>query len=83
MIRRIIKRFLYFWQKRKCGFISQTAWLKPTVKVYRPKNLYMYDNTSLTDDTIIMNTRAKFIMKEGSASAIGLLVITGNHMKVK
>lgn len=47
-----------------------------------PKNLYMGENSTLKDKSIIMNSRAKFIMKKNSGSAEELMVITGNHLSV-
>lgn len=46
------------------------------------KNLYLGDNAALKTDSIIMNSRSKFIMKKNSGSAEELLVITGNHLSV-
>ncbi len=40
----------------------------------------MEDFTNIDSRALIMNTRAKFIMKKYSGAAIGLTVITGNHM---
>lgn len=40
----------------------------------------MEDYTNIDSRALIMNTRAKFIMKKYSGAAIGLTVITGNHM---
>lgn len=52
------------------------------VIVYEPKNLYMYEGASIHAPARIMNPRAKFIMKNGSGAAVGLLVIPGNHLRV-
>ncbi len=50
--------------------------------VYNRKNLIMGENCNIDDGATIMNTRAKFIMKRNSGAAIGLTVVTGNHMSV-
>jgi acetyltransferase-like isoleucine patch superfamily enzyme len=50
------------------------------VKVYNPENLYLEEHTNIDAGAIIMNTNAKFIMKKFSGAAIGLTVITGNHL---
>lgn len=50
--------------------------------VVNPANLYMEENTSLKRDNVIMNGRAKFILKKWSGAAEELMVITGNHMSI-
>lgn len=52
------------------------------VIVYEPKNLYMYEGATIHSPARIMNPRSKFIMKKGSGSAIGLLVVPGNHLRL-
>ena len=42
----------------------------------------MADETYINAGGIVMNSRAKLIMKRGSGAAIGLLAITGNHMSI-
>ena len=64
----------------KFRFVDPTAYLAPGVNVYANDNLIMEENTNIDPGGIIMNTRAKFIMKKNSGAAIGLLVVTGNHM---
>lgn len=50
--------------------------------VVNPANLYMEEKTSLKRDNVIMNGRAKFILKKWSGAAEELMVITGNHMSI-
>ena len=50
--------------------------------VYNRKNLIMGENCNIDDGATIMNTRARFIMKRNSGAAIGLTVVTGNHMSI-
>lgn len=42
----------------------------------------MYEHTNIDKGAIIMNTRAKFIIKKNSGAAFGLTVITGEHMSM-
>lgn len=42
----------------------------------------MEERTNIDGQAIIMNTRAKFIMKRNSGAAFGLSVITGGHVSV-
>ena len=67
---------------RQFKHIHKEARVSHTVTVYNPENLYMDEHTNIDGGAIIMNTRARFVMKKNSGSAIGLLVITGNHMSV-
>ena len=50
--------------------------------VVNPENLYMAEQSSLKRDNVIMNGRAKFILKKWSGAAEELMVITGNHMSI-
>lgn len=43
------------------------------------ENVYMYDNTSIFRNALIISVHAKFIMKKNSGAAEGLTVITNNH----
>lgn len=47
-----------------------------------PNNLFMYGNSTLKRDSVIMNGRAKFILKKNSGAAEELMVIAGNHMSL-
>lgn len=51
--------------------------------VFNKRNLYMEDNTSIPGGAMILNTRAKFIMRKGSFSSYNLCVCSGNHAAVK
>lgn len=81
LLKHILRHILYFWKRPVYPNIHKTALISPDMKVYKPSNLIMGENTNL-DGGIIMNTRAKLIMKKNSGAAIGLLAITGNHMSV-
>lgn len=62
--------------------IHETAVVDHRACIYSKKNLYMEQNTNLDAGALIMNTRAKFIVKKWSGAAVGLTVITGNHLSV-
>lgn len=42
----------------------------------------MGENCNIDNGAIIMNTRAKFIMKRNTGAAFGLTVVTGNHLSI-
>jgi len=77
-----IHRAISLLTQKKYRNISRTSNVDHTVVVYDNDNLIMAENTNIDAGALIMNTRAKFIMKKNSGSAIGLTVITGNHMSI-
>ena len=42
----------------------------------------MAEDTNIDAGAFILNSRAKFVIKKHSGAAVGLLVVTGNHMSV-
>lgn len=67
---------------RQFKHIHKKSYVSHTVIVNNPENLYMDEHTNIDGGAFIMNDRARFIMKKNSGSAIGLLIVTGNHMSV-
>ena len=49
-------------------------------EVVNPKNLVLHETAKLKSDDVIMNSRARFVMKKWSGSAEQLMIITGNHL---
>lgn len=79
----VIRGWHWFRNKlchHKYKHIHKTARVYYTAKVYNPENLYMEETTNIDGGALVMNTRAKFIMKKYSGAAIGLTVVTGNHL---
>ena len=72
----------YSLRKSQLGFCGENVILDYPIIVAGTKNMYMYDNTLIYGDAMILCTRAKFIMKSGSGAARGLKVICGNHAHV-
>lgn len=81
-IKRIVRQIIEIWRHRGFKHVSEKARLGKGVKVYKKENLIMEEATNLDAGAIIMNTRAKLIMKKWSGAAIGLLAVTGNHMQL-
>ena len=77
-LKKYIKRL--FRKKISYGHVTPTSRISDKVTIYNPSNLYLYERTNIDAGAVIMNTRAKFIMKKNSGAAIGLTVITGNHL---
>lgn len=78
-----IKKILKRNKKVNYGYKHPNSYISDDIILYKPENLYMYERTTLQYGAIIMNSRAKFIMKRYSGAAFGLRVITGNHMRLK
>lgn len=85
-IKRLIKSILFgVWYKlnrNKLGYLAPTARISRGVTIYNKKNLFMYDDSSIYPNSVIMNTRSNVIIKKKSGSAIGLTIITGNHISL-
>lgn len=80
-IKHFIKHIVSFWKDPFFPNIHDTAFVGVDTKVYNPANLIMAENTNI-DGGVIMNSRARFLMKRNSGAAVGLLAITGNHMSI-
>lgn len=81
-IKTTLSYLIKLWRYRHYPHVSRKARLERGCKVYNPKNLIMEDDTNINSGGIVMNSRAKLIMKRGAGAAIGLLAITGNHMSI-
>ena len=79
-VSRVLGHLLTAIKHHRYKHISKSSSVYYSVMVYNPDNLYMEDNTNIDAGAIIMNTRAKLIIKKNSGAAIGLLAITGNHL---
>lgn len=72
----------YFGIRRKdFGLLGEKVILIPPINFSNPKNVFLHGLNKIEHATIVTNN-AKFIMKKGAASAEGLSVHTGNHMRV-
>lgn len=73
----------YFAVRRsKFGFIDKTARVRYPILIKGVENVYLYEHAHILGDSMIIATRAKFIMMKNSGSAEGLTVVTGNHFPV-
>lgn len=82
LIKRIIRRIFRRYRHASYGYLDTTAELNRDSKIYAPNNLYMYEHTNIDDGAVIMNTRARFVMKRYSGAAFGLTVVTGDHFSI-
>lgn len=85
MKRKLIRIFRWFQskiRKKQFGHYEESARTGRNVRIFCKQNLYMYEDTNIDSGAIIMNTNARFVMKKWSGAAIGLTVITGNHVSI-
>jgi acetyltransferase-like isoleucine patch superfamily enzyme len=70
----------YFQVRRsKFGFIDSTARVRYPILIKGIENVFLYENTHILGRSLLITTKARFIMKKNSASAEGLTVVTGSH----
>lgn len=70
----------YFQARRsKFGYIDKTARVRFPILIKGIENIYLYEHTHILGHSILIATKAKFIMKKNSGSAEGLTIVTGNH----
>lgn len=67
---------------QQCGSFGKEAMVDKSVLVYSPKNFFIGDKSCIGFNSIIMNTRAKFIMGKNGRTSFGFIVITGDHMLI-
>jgi len=73
----------YFQVRRsKFGFIDKTSRVRYPILIKGIENVFMHENTHIMGHSILITTKAKFVMKKNSASAERLMVVTGNHPAV-
>lgn len=74
------KSFYYNFDTSKLGFCGNNVIVEIPIKLDKPQNVYLYDNTNIFAGATILIQTAKFIMKNNSGAAQRLTVITGNHL---
>jgi acetyltransferase-like isoleucine patch superfamily enzyme len=70
----------YFTTKRsRFGYIDNSARVRFPILIKGIENVFLYENVVILGHSVIITTKAKFIMKKNAAAAEGLTVVTGNH----
>lgn len=64
----------------KLGYRDKRSILWMPSAIVGGDNVYLYEYTRLQGNHTILSYKAKFIMKKYSAAAVGLIVVTGNHV---
>ena len=63
------------------GYCAENAKLHYPIRIYNPKGLFLYENTSLAHDIIIINTsNEKVIIKRNTVIAARTTIVTNNHI---
>lgn len=75
---RIIYREYFTNYRKRMGFCDPTATVTRPLLIKGPQNVYLYENTKITN-AVIMTPCNKFILKKYTQTTEGLKVITGNH----
>lgn len=74
----------YFKTRRsKFGYIHRTSRVRFPILIKGIENVYLYENSHILGNSLIIATKAKFIMKKNSGAAEGFTVVTGNHPLVR
>jgi acetyltransferase-like isoleucine patch superfamily enzyme len=81
-IRNVILSFktrYYDVKRSKLGYRGKNVQISYPSIIKGIENVYMYDDTNIFSNALIIAVWAKFIMKKNSGAAEGLTVITSNH----
>ena len=74
----------YFKARRKrFGYIAPSARVRFPILIKGIENVYLYENSHILGNALIITTKAKFIMKKNSGASEGLTIVTGNHPLVR
>lgn len=81
----VIHSFLirYVLHKKKSGYghIGKNSFVHtPSICGYGQKNIFLGDNVNIDWNSVLYCDSAKFVMKDNSGAAVGLTVVTGNHV---
>lgn len=66
--------------KSQMGYCGKNVDIQFT-SVSKPQNLFLHDNTNIFEGFSFISRRGRFVMKEGSAAAVNLTVITDSHIR--
>lgn len=77
-----IVRSFFSARRKKFGYIHKSAFVRLPTIIKGTENVYMYERSHILANSVILSTKAKFILKKNSGAAEGLTVVTGNHYSV-
>ncbi len=79
---KLIKNIIFRLIASRYPNVHPTARVSTKITVKNRNNLVLEECTNIDGGAYIMNSRARFVMKHHSGAAIGLLVVTGDHMSI-
>ena len=82
ILRELSVRFKSFFSFPYYPYIKPSSRVGACNHISNRHNLIMGEKASIKTDSVIMNSRARYIIKDNSGSAEELMVITGNHLSV-
>lgn len=75
-------RFVLHKSKRGYGHFGKNSYIHtPSISGYGQKNIFIGNNCTIDWNNVLYCDSAKFIMKDNSGAAVGLTVVTGNHIQ--
>ena len=74
-------KYFQLFERKKYKYLHPTAVLPYDAQVWNKDLLVMDEKTNIGPKSMIMNAKAKFVMKHHSGAAFGLTVVTGSHPK--
>lgn len=75
-----LKSYFYNFDRKKLGYCGKDVVIELPIKLDKPQNVFLYDNTNIYAGAKILIQTAKLVIKKNSGAAQGLTVITGNHL---
>lgn len=81
-LKKLVKHIFEICRVKNYPNITASSRISDSARILNPNNIIMEEHTNIDDDAVIMNTRAKFIMKRKSGAAFGLTVVCGGHMSL-
>lgn len=82
IIHTFLIRYVLHKRRSRYGHIGDNSFIHtPSISGHGQKNIYLGNNVSIDWNSVLYCDSAKFIMKDYSGAAVGLTVVTGNHVQ--
>ena len=81
VIHTFLLRYVLYKRRKGYGSIGKGSFVHtPSITGHGQKNIFLGDDVNIDWGNVMYCDAAKFIMKDRSGAAIGLTVVTGNHV---
>lgn len=75
-------RYVLYKKRSGYGHIGANSFIHtPSISGHGQKNIFLGNNVNIDWNNVLYCDSARFIMKDNSGAAVGLTVVTGNHVK--